>query len=243
MPVSESIAETFQIAAGCWRGSRISRDFHDIFPEAGACALLLGRSAPATKPLDVVRHVLHSSGWNQSPAHHEAATARMNRILCRTLHGPREATVFWSYFDAPNQLLRYVNAGHVPPFLFKADRRNMLLRLRTGGPGLGLLPHFSFQQGAVRMDPGDVLVLYSEGVLNATNHRQERFGEERLRLVISSCLDRPADEIRKRIISAVGNFTEENDNSEDRTIIVARFRGVQSHDCEEAVDRVTLTAV
>jgi sigma-B regulation protein RsbU (phosphoserine phosphatase) len=224
MEVLNRISETFQIAAGCWRGSRICRDFHDVFPEAGA--LVLGQSAPSVKPLEIVRHVLRSGVWSESPAQHEAAIGRMNRILCGASGHAHEAAMFWSYFDAPSQLLRYVNAGHVPPFLFKADRHRVLLRLRTGGPVLGLLPHLSFQQGAVRLDPGDVLVLYSAGVLSAINDRQEHFGEDRLRRVIATCLEEPVEDIRARIVSSLESFTGHSGPSEDRTVIVVRFRGV-----------------
>jgi sigma-B regulation protein RsbU (phosphoserine phosphatase) len=228
MEVLNRISETFQIAAGCARGSRIARDFHDVFPEVGA--LVLGQSAPSIRPLEIVRNLLRSGVWNESPAQHEAAIARMNRILCGASESAHEASMFWSYFDATSQLLRYVNAGHVPPLLFKADRRRVLLRLRTGGPALGLLPHLSFQQGTVRMDPGDILVLYSAGVLGVINDRQQHFGEERLKRVIAGCLDRTAEEIRARIVACLENFTERGGASEDRTLIVARFRGTWAHE-------------
>ncbi len=225
-------AEAFDVAAGCTSASPDSRDFYDVFAtHAGGLALVLGnasgRGTPATTLMGAIHPEVRTRCWMESPLHHETATSRINRRLCGRTERAHEAAMFWAYFDPPNQLLRYVNAGHTPPLLFKADRRRVLLRLRTGGPILGLLPHLSFQQGAVRLDPGDTLVLYSEGILNAANPHEEPYGEERLRAAVANSLDGTAEEIRARILSSVGAFTRYAAPDEDRTLVVVRYSGAR----------------
>jgi len=229
----ERVPDTFDVAAVCTCASHTSRDFYDVFATArGGCAFVLGnasgRGTPATALMGIIHPLIRATGWTESAAQHEGASSRMNRLLCARAQRAQEAAMFWAYFDARNQLLRYVNAGHPPPLLFKGNRRNILLRLRTGGPALGILPHLAFQQGAVRLDPGDVLILYSNGVLKATDPHGEVFGEERLRSVVANHLEKGAEEIRARILASVEAFTRQAAAEDDRTLLVVRYAGIAS---------------
>jgi hypothetical protein len=105
-------------------------------------------------------------------------------------------------------------------------RRNLLIRLNDGGPVLGLLPTARFEQGAVPFEPGDVLVLYSDGLVEAANGPGEEFGADRLAAVVGRCLDKTADQIRDHILESVGAFTGQAPLSDDRTLLVIRHREV-----------------
>lgn len=208
-------------------------DFFDVFDTGdGASAFVLGdvsgNGIPAALLMGVIHGAVRSSSWTESPAQHETATAKINALLCDRSSRERYATMFWAYFDAQNHLLRYVNAGHFPPLLFKAGRRQTLLRLSSGGPVLGLLPGVSFQQGAVRLEPGDVLVLYTDGVVEATGSDDEQFGEERLREIAGASIGGSAEDIRNGILGALRAFSGQAGPDDDRTLMVVRYTGVEA---------------
>lgn len=84
--------------------------------------------------------------------------------------------MFWTQFDPDTRLLHFINAGHVRPLLFKANRRPMM-RLDHTGPGLGVFPNATYSQGSVSLDPGDILVMYSDGIVEVRDESDENFGE------------------------------------------------------------------
>lgn len=95
--------------------------------------------------------------------------------------------MFWCLYDRDLQSLRYVNAGHCPPFL--VGRRNGILtirRLTEGGPVLGLLPQATYVAAAVDIEPSDLLVMYTDSLVEATDEEDEQYGEERLALLLDS---------------------------------------------------------
>jgi len=227
------ISSGFDIAADCISANAIGGDFFDVFSTLnGASAFVLGdvsgNGIPAALLMGVIHGAVRSSSWTDSPAQHEAATARINTLLCDRSSRERYATMFWAYFDPQNQMLRYVNAGHFPPLLFKASRRQTLLRLSSGGPVLGLLPGIAYQQGVVRLEPGDVLVLYSDGIVDANGPGEEHFGEDRLREAASSAISGKAEDIRNGILAAVRAFTGQASPEDDRTLLVVRYTGSEA---------------
>jgi sigma-B regulation protein RsbU (phosphoserine phosphatase) len=94
----------------------------------------------------------------------------------------RFASLFWCYYEPESQLLRYVNAGHLPPILVRqiAGGEIEIERLTEGGPVLGLLQKTDYRQGQATVCPGDLLVLYSDGVVEAENAACEQFDEDRI---------------------------------------------------------------
>lgn len=227
------ISSGFDIAADCISANGVGGDFFDVFATSdGASAFVLGdvsgNGIPAALLMGVIHGAVRSCSWTDSPAQHEAATSRINTLLCDHSSRERYATMFWGYFDSQNHLLRYINAGHFPPLLFKAGHRQTLLRLSSGGPVLGLLPGIEFQQGAVRLEPGDVMVLYSDGVVEANGPGDEQFGEERLREVASTALAGTAEDIRNGILASVRAFTGQASPDDDRTLLVIRYTGVEA---------------
>jgi sigma-B regulation protein RsbU (phosphoserine phosphatase) len=127
--------------------------------------------------------------------------------------------MFWGYFLPESNVFRYVNAGHLPPLLFSGQA---MYRLTSGGPVLGLLPGARFDQGERIFAPGDLMVLYSDGILEAANEADEQFGEDRVAEVVRAHRDQPAEEIRNQILSAVARFTGNAAAADDQTLLVIR---------------------
>jgi sigma-B regulation protein RsbU (phosphoserine phosphatase) len=149
---------------------------------------------------------------------------QINRLLCEHASRERFASMFWAYFDPHRQELRYVNAGHCPPVLFPL-RGSAPFRLTEGGPVLGLLPDARYVQDAVRMEPGDVLVLYSDGLVESVNSSGEPFGEERLETAVARHLGRSAEEIRDGVLAALKAFAGRTPADDDCTLVVACYQG------------------
>ena len=121
-----------------------------------------------------------------------------------------------------------MNCGHCAPLLFRA-RGAGVSRLSDGGPVLGLLPRARFEQGVERLEQGDVLVLYSDGVVEAANASGEEFGEDRLIAAVESGLNSSVHaepgQIRDRILRSVRAFTGSDVLADDQTLLAIRYTG------------------
>jgi serine phosphatase RsbU (regulator of sigma subunit) len=132
-------------------------------------------------------------------------------------------TFFFCLLDGRNGELTYSNAGHNPPMLVRRDGTVELLD--KGGLVLGLFAKTKFEAGSEVLNPGDTLVLYSDGVTEAANGTEEEFGEERLREVLLRHRHRSASEIVQATTQAVTAWTQERSAADDVTLVVARREG------------------
>jgi hypothetical protein len=232
LPAANTSPKDFELAAEWRPASNVSGDFYDAFdlPNSGAAFLVgdaSGKDVPAAMLASLIQGTAHASDWTHSPADHNAATEQLNRLLCERASQERFASLFWGYFDVRTGLLHYVNCGHCAPLLFRSGGAGVS-RLCDGGPVLGLLPQARFEQKVERLERGDVLVLYSDGVIEAANSRGEEFGEHRLIAAVDSCLSAdlvdPRD-IRDRILRAVREFTGSDVLVDDQTLLAIRYTG------------------
>ena len=128
--------------------------------------------------------------------------------------------MFYGVLDAPSGTLRYVNAGHNPPVLFRADLN--LSTLDPTGPVIGLLDDPDYVQQEVPLSAGDLLVIYSDGVTEAMDPDGELFTEERLYEVIKQHHLSSAEELVQAIVEAVRTFAGTAPQSDDLTLIVVK---------------------
>ena len=145
---------------------------------------------------------------------------RLNKAVCSNCPDNRFITFFMTVADPDTGELVYTNAGHNPPLLVRAA--GGFEKLGGGGVILGILPMASYTESSMRMKPGDVLVLFSDGVTEAADPSDEDFGEERLAALVASMRERPAAEIVEAIESAVSEFTQGAPAADDITVVVAR---------------------
>jgi sigma-B regulation protein RsbU (phosphoserine phosphatase) len=145
---------------------------------------------------------------------------RLNKAT--TAHTPdnRFITFFMAVADPATGELVFTNAGHNPPLLVRAKGGFELLA--GGGMILGILPMAQYEEVRTRMEPGDTLVLFSDGVTEAVNPADEDFGEQRLGDLVASLKDRSAPEIVKAIHAEVARFTQGAPPADDITVVVAR---------------------
>ena len=151
-----------------------------------------------------------------------ADPAEVLREVNNLLNDDNEAsmfvTVLYATFDPRSGELVYANGGHNSPLMVRADGSSELLPL-TGGVALGVVPDYRYERNTVTLEPGDTLVLYTDGVTEAMNHTHEEFGVERLRAIFAS--DPPGDsrETTQAVFDAVHAFAGDTPQSDDVTCL------------------------
>jgi len=150
---------------------------------------------------------------------------RMNQLVYESSALNRYATFLFSIYDPSTRKLRYVNAGHNPPFLLRnlgnGDRNP--IRLDTGGPVIGLLPKVSYQEASLVLQPGDLLLAYTDGICEAMTENDEEWGEERMLLAAEASPECTAEEILHRIFVAADRFTGPAPQHDDMTLVVLKL--------------------
>jgi sigma-B regulation protein RsbU (phosphoserine phosphatase) len=135
-------------------------------------------------------------------------------------------TVFYGILDPATGELLYCNAGHCPGYLFRADDYQQAEELRPSGAALGLLDGTSWTRESVQLAEGDLLVLYTDGVTEARNEREELFDNERLLASVRACLDAPnpreitAQQVQDAILEDVLQFAGSAPQSDDIALAV-----------------------
>ncbi|MGH9406687.1 MAG: SpoIIE family protein phosphatase [Terriglobia bacterium] len=149
--------------------------------------------------------------------------ARLNQYACaHSLGGLRYTTAFFAEFDTASRTLAYVNAGHNYPMLFRAA--GGFDRLETGGLPLGIRQDASYQSATLVLDPGDELVVFTDGLVEAVNEREEEFGEMRLLELLNTVRDGSSAEQLSRIMAGVEAFVGAARQHDDITCLLLRAR-------------------
>lgn len=138
---------------------------------------------------------------------------RLNALIYRSTRGRKYATFFFGRYTPSTGLLRYVNAGHNPPFVRNG---NDLEELMSTGKPIGILPDSTYHERAVEIPSGATLFLYTDGLNEATDPEEQEFGYDRLRDVFIATTEPP------KIIEAVTQFERGARASDDKTVVVMR---------------------
>jgi len=230
LPPAKLEIANVDIAAQCIPAWQVGGDFYDVFstPDTRVAIALgdvSGKGLPASMVVGLLLGAVRASNWMGGKEEHEASSARLSELIRSRTAIERFVSLFWSYYEPASHALRYVNAGHLPPMLVGRDERGnpVIRRLEEGGPVLGVLAGATYEQGEIIVQPGDVLVMYSDGVVEATNASGAEFEEEGLLSVVLKNLDKSCTEIRDAVLREVNQFLGEERAQDDITILVARF--------------------
>ena len=208
---------------------QVGGDFYDVFRAAdGRIAIVMGdvsgKGVPAALVVGVIHGAVRSSAWAHSAADHERESSQLNLLLCEKSSGARFASMFWCYYEPGTRVLSYVNAGHCPALIAGTrDQGIEVSRLMATGPVLGILPAANHEQAHFDVRPGDVLVLYSDGLVEAANPADEEYGEDRLREVLATAHTGSPDQLRDAILASVTAFLGTASMRDDLTLVVAKF--------------------
>jgi serine phosphatase RsbU (regulator of sigma subunit)/pSer/pThr/pTyr-binding forkhead associated (FHA) protein len=145
---------------------------------------------------------------------------RLNRVLAAAALNTRFISFFFALFDPPSGEIAYSNAGHNPPLLIRASGK--VEWLTGGGPVLGIVPEAVYEEVRCVLNSGDVVVLYSDGVTDATNAQDEDFGEARLSEMLQQVHHDSADAILSALTTAVKDWAAGTPAPDDITLVVVR---------------------
>ena len=149
--------------------------------------------------------------------------AAINRLVYEASSANRYATFFYGQFDPKSHDLNYVNAGHNPPVVLRrACSQWQVMRLETGGSVIGLLRDSLYQEGSFALQPGDLLLLFTDGVSETMNPFDEEWGEERLIEAARACDAYTAAETITRIMAAADMFAAGAPQHDDMTLVALR---------------------
>jgi len=148
--------------------------------------------------------------------------ANLNELVYESSASNRYATFFYGRFDATTGRLNYVNAGHNPPLVFRPGAGDVI-RLEACGPVIGLIQGCVWTEACVSLQPGDLLVAFTDGISEAMNREDEEWGEARLIEAVGSLDTLPASEMIGRIRDGADRFVAGAPQHDDMTVVVLRL--------------------
>jgi len=206
-----------------WAGG----DYYDFFelPD-GRWGFLIADVSGHGTPAAVMMAVLHSLAHGH-PGHPDPPSALLEHVNRRlsahyTARNEVFVTAFYAIYDPARRQLVYSCAGHNPPQLKRCSLGRIDSVEEVGGPPLGLFADVAYAQATLSLQPGDILVLYTDGVTEAMDSRNKQFGLEQLNSILARC-GLGASELRDVILESLDRFTGGNAAHDDRTLLVAKI--------------------
>jgi phosphoserine phosphatase RsbU/P len=238
-PQSAPEVAGLQLYGLCKPARMVSGDYYDFLRLGDARVALVvgdisGKGISAALLMATLQSALHAQfydGHNGSPAVWPAETAEVVSRLNRQLYAstPREkyVTLFYGVYDGATRKLAYTNAGHLPPVLFRRDR---IQRLEGGGTVVGLFPSARYEQNEIEIEPGDLLLAFTDGMTEPENNYGQEFGEARLLDVAQRARTSPPEVMMNEIYRAVSDWTGSPELQDDMTLVVAAAQSLNRSD-------------
>ena len=219
----------FDIAARSVMAKEVGGDFFDVIPfeiislGKGKLGILIadvsGKGVPAALFMALSRIVVRVNAlWHRDPAE---AIYHSNNIIAQDSKAGMFVTLFYGTLSEKDRTLTYVNAGHNPPIICR-KKDGSLEELMPTGIVLGAVENRDYASCTVDIGPGDVIVLYTDGVTESINKDEEMFGEDRLKSVIIENADLSTNEILEKILNEVRQFTGDMPQFDDITLMVIK---------------------
>ena len=210
----------------CRPARSIGGDYYDLLPlKDGQFALTLGdvsgKGIPAAVMMASIQTLLRTL-LQQDSLHLATVLTALNQTMFETSTPERYSTLFCGVVSRDRSTLGYVNAGHTLPILLRGDGR--VERLAGGGPPLALLPEMSYEQLSIRLEPGDTLIVFSDGIVEACNQAGEFWEEEEVERVLLFNAAAPLAKVPELLCAAVDNFAAGAEQYDDMTVVAVRIR-------------------
>ncbi|HYC62090.1 MAG TPA: SpoIIE family protein phosphatase [Thermoanaerobaculia bacterium] len=209
--------------SGVWQPARtMGGDYYDLLKlgehELAVCiGDVAGKGMPAALLMSGLQAAVRASASN-SP---RDLCERVRRVVVSSLSGGRFVTFFYAMLDTASMTMRWCNAGHNAPILVRAD--GTMLRLTDGGPAFTRLFRDAYQERELALLPGDRLVLFTDGVSEATDAAGEQFSEERIEELVADSRELDANELQRTIVDAASSFAG-GELEDDLTLVVVRVQ-------------------
>ncbi len=213
----------YSIAGTCVSAFDIGGDYFDYFmlPDGRmgvVVADVSGKGIPAALIMGAFRALLRTQA--QSDAGPADIAEKLNRLLPDFTGQSNFVTSVYGVLDPSDGRFKYANCGHTPPLLFRADGGTD--ELKYGGPLLGVLENVRYTAFEAVLARGDMLLLYTDGVIEVVNKEDEEFGVGRLVATVGRSLDLPVSEIIGEIVRATQDFSGLESYNDDFTLVIVR---------------------
>ena len=224
LPTEFPISDQYEIDGHMLAAREVGGDFYDVLRlENGRVGLSVAdvsdKGVPAALFMMSTLTLLKGSAIGVgAPA---AVLTEVNDLLNEENEAAMFVTLLYAVFNPANGLLNYANGGHNPPIIVHPDGNSDILP-STGGIALGVAPGFEYAESAVTLDPGDTIILYTDGVTEAMNAEGEEFGLDRLRNLFTNSPLKSPKETNTAIFEAVSAFAGETPQSDDITCLAFR---------------------
>lgn len=206
--------------APAWQPARmVGGDYFDVVKlsetRLAVCvADVAGKGVPAALLMANVQATVRAFARSAGTA--SDLCSRVNGVLCGNIDNGRFVTFFYGVLDADHGTLQYCNAGHPRPILISADT---VTKLPEGGAVLGVFPEWKYEDSKIELKPGDRLLLFTDGITEASNENGEEFGEDNLAAAAKANVGGRAGEINRRVLSRVNEFCR-GQFADDATLLV-----------------------
>jgi sigma-B regulation protein RsbU (phosphoserine phosphatase) len=214
-----------QLAAICRPARVVSGDYYDFILTGKNCVAIAladisGKGIFAALLMASLQATLRSQAALDVNCGTAELVSRLNRHLFRNTSDDRYATFFYAVYDAQERTLTYTNAGHLGPFLVEGDT---VKELTEGGTVVGLFEEFPYTQQTIRVEPGSLLVAFSDGLTEPENVYGEEYGSQRLKEEIMRQRAAVPDRIAENLIAAAEQWAGSPEQADDITVVVARM--------------------
>jgi phosphoserine phosphatase RsbU/P len=207
----------------------VAGDYYDVFPRSGktneenrvvfAVADVAGKSIPAAMLMATFQASLKTLSTTQVALH--GLVVDMNKYACSNSQGGlRFTTAFFAEYDTANRTFLYINAGHNNPILRRAN--GAIERLDVGGLPVGIQAEATYESASVTLAPGDWLIIFTDGLVEAENARQEEYGENRLLSAIAAGAATTPEEMLKRLMAELDLFVGSTPQHDDVTCLLIK---------------------
>ena len=150
----------------------------------------------------------------------ERLVEAINNLMAAEGRQRKFMSMFVAMLDRRHRGLHYINAGHVPPAVIRANGETE--SLREGGMVIGVLPGQSYERGFLRLEKGDVFIACTDGITEAMDRQGNEYGLERLVAAVSNHRQRKAQEIVNRLLNEVDEFSRGGAHEDDRVVLILK---------------------
>ena len=217
------------VAGHCRPAQGVGGDYYDVFPlEDGRLGIAIGdvsgKGISAALLMASLRASLRGVTLD-NPREFAKLMDKVNRLVYEASASNRYATFFFGALDPVTRMLECVNAGHNAPLVLrqKTDGTSEILRIEADGPVVGLLPFAPYSEQSLQLQPGDLLVTYTDGISEAMTRKDEEWGEERMMDAAAAAKDGSAEEVLKAIFDAADQFTAGAPQHDDMTLLILKL--------------------
>ncbi|MBI2686192.1 MAG: SpoIIE family protein phosphatase [Acidobacteria bacterium] len=222
-PQSAPVAPGLELSGRSLPCRSVGGDYFDYVPMTDGRILVVvadvsGKGLAASLLMSSLQARVHALAELQNDVAN--LVTRLNHSIKANTPDNKFITGFFAIIDPNSGEMEYSNAGHNPPVLARNSGRVELLT--TGGPVLGILPNIAYSGGRTKLETGDLLVMYSDGVSEAPNAKDEEFSEEAVAQIAAACLGRSANEVLMEIARQLRVFLGDCSPTDDVTMVVAK---------------------